>query len=328
MNQILERLQSLVESVVHQIESRGELNRRFGEEVLPQLVGGLLDEWLAVIHEKHKVESGRDNQVTHYTGVQTVEALLKGIAYGQSASLRLNNSGDFNDPNEGEFFTQNLRLRQEHQWILRGNPSHAYVASFIIPDGNNDFSDDLRYWRPYGKDGAGCSLVLNIPPDRLRKVLYGIPHVRRVQQILEPFLDVLRPLSFFPNVPLRDSIRVHLSNGVWSALAGIKYLYKDDAYCYERECRVVVPEAGVPREEIIFQLDEKEGSLPGPKHYIDDSDLTAERILSTGSRITLGPCVDHRENLRFYFETLKRLKRGAGSDPEVILSPLKYRGTG
>ena len=328
MNEILERLQSLVGTVFRQVENHGELNRRFGEEVLPGRVGDLLDKALAEIHETHKFESRIDNRVTHYTGVQTVEALLRGIAYGKSASLRLNNSGDFNDPNEGEFFTQNLRLPQEHRWILRGNPSHAYVASFITPDRHNDFSDDLRYWRPYGKDGAGCSLVLNIPPDRLRKVLYGIPHVRRVRQTLVPFLDVLRPLSFYPNVPLRDSIRGHLSTGVWSALAGIKYLYKDDAYCYERECRVVVPEAGLPREEIIFQLDEKEGSLPGPKHYIDDSDLNAERILSTGSRIILGPCVDRRENLRFYFETLKRLKRGAGSDPEVTLSPLRYRGTG
>ena len=44
MNEILERLRSLVETVVRQVESHGELNRRFGEEVLPRRVGDLLDE--------------------------------------------------------------------------------------------------------------------------------------------------------------------------------------------------------------------------------------------------------------------------------------------
>ena len=211
---------------------------------------------------------------------------------------------------------------------LKGNPSHAYIASFILPSRSNDFSDDLRFWRPYGKDGAGCSLVLNIPPHRLRKVLYGIPHVKRVRQVLLPFLDVLRPLSFFPNGPLRDSIRGHLSAGVWRALAGIKYLYKDDAYRYERECRVVVPEADVSREAIFFQRDDKDVSLPGPKHYINDRDLNAESILSTRSRIILGPCVDRPDNLLFYFETLKRLDRGAGTDPQITTSQINYRRTG
>ena len=328
MNETLEQLQSLVEVVLRSVESDGELNQRYGDEVLAPLVGELLGRALSEIDGEHRFDGNRGNLVFHYTGVKTVEALVRGIAHLQSASLRLYNSGDFNDPDEGEFFTRNLALPTSNRWILEGNTSHSYVASFVIPDATNDLSDDLRFWRSYGKDGEGCSLALNIPLDRLRNVLYGVRHVKRVRPILFAFLDILRPLAFVSDRRLRPSIRRCLATGVWNALAGIKYLYKSEAYCYENECRVVVPESVVPREEIKFQCDEKGEILPVPKHYVEDPDLESVRILATGSRIVLGPSVKGRDNLRFYLETLKRLTRRAGSDPRITASQIVYRRTG
>ena len=327
MNEILEQLRALVEAAVNRAVQDRDLNPRFVDGVLVTGVQRLLTEALGEVDQTHSVDRGLSSLMIHYTGVDTIVAMLRGAAKQRDAFLRLNASSTFNDPDEGRFFTKNLAIPTRHRWVKERDTSHAYMVSFIIPDEKVDLSDNLMFWRTYGREGEGCSLVLSVPQARLRKVKYGVRHIKDVRAILLPFLDILLPLVTIEVDPLRTSIRTRLSEVVWGALAGIKYLYKSDAYGYERECRVVVPEFEVPHDAISFVHDERDGVLRGVKHYIEDPDLTAKRILATDSRIVLGPCVDRPYDLGFYLETLKRLGGWPGRDPRITKSRIVYRRT-
>ena len=329
MNRILERLRALVEATVNRAVQDGDLNPRFVDGVLAPGVQHLLSEALREVDQIHSVDGLRSNLVIHYTGVDTIVAMLSRAANRQDAFLRLNASSTFNDPGEGEFFSRQLAIPNKHCWVKEkeGDTSHAYVVSFIIPDDKTDLSDDLVFWRTYGREGEGCSLVLSVPPEKLRKVRYGVQHTKKARAILLPFLDDLLPLVNIQVDSLRPSIRARLSEAVWRALAEIKYLYKSAAYRFERECRVVVPEFKVRREDISFVPVERDGGLLGMKHYIEDQDLSVKQILATDSRIVLGPCVDRSYDLRFYLETLKKLGGWPGRDPRITKSRITYRRT-
>ena len=100
----------------------------------------------------------------------------------------------------------------------------------------------------------------------------------------------------------------------------MKYLYKSDAYCYERECRVVVPESEVQPEGITFEHEKTNGSIFRIRHHVEDPDLHVRQMVATDSRIILGPCIERPDSLRFYFETFEaawRLVRTRSYDYEV-----------
>ena len=327
MNNLLEQLRALVDAVQYRLGRDSEIAPRFVEEVLAPQVEGLLRQAFERIDHLHAFESERGNLVIHYTRATTVEALLAGAAARLDPSFRLYDSASFNDPDEGEFFVRNLSLPRQHRWILQSNTSHAYVVSFIIPDARLTLSDDLMFWRTYGREGEGCSLVLSIPPSRLRKILYGRQHVQAARGVLLPFLDVLHPLVAGPASPSKALLKTELGAAVWRVLAKVKYLYKSDAYCYERECRVVVPESEAQPKGIEFENEKTNGSIFRIRHYVEDPDLHFREMVATGSRIILGPCIERPDSLRFYFETLKRLGGWTGRDPTITKSRIVYRRT-
>ena len=163
MDQILERLLSLVEAARYRAVLDGNLDPRFVDGVLVPQVESLLAETFQQIDYMHTLRGDVANRVIHYTRLDTIVAMLGRAAKQQDAFLRLNDSSSFNDPDEGQFFTGNLALPSKHRWVMEGSTSHAYVASFIIPDDKLDLSDDLMFWRTYGREGEGCSLVLSAP---------------------------------------------------------------------------------------------------------------------------------------------------------------------
>ena len=106
--------------------------------------------------------------VVHYTSAQTAFALLHGaLSEEPGASLRLYDSEHTNDPKEGSYFFQGLSIsRRSTTGLAAATPSHAYLTSFLIPRVAEDLSDDLTFWRTYGRDGQGCSLQVWVPAER------------------------------------------------------------------------------------------------------------------------------------------------------------------
>ena len=248
---------------------------------------------------------------------------------GRSASLRLYDSVHFNDPDEGIYFNRNLNLVKGHKLLKARNAPHAYIVSFIRPDAEraemNPVSDDLVFWRTYGKDGEGCSLTLSVPSCRLLKVLYGTDKVKCTDLLLKSVLDLLydslSPLISIPEQPI--DVQEKLAGIVVRLLEKIQYLFKDKAYQYENECRFVIPESETDRNKICFEYGGQCNTPTRIRHYYEDKDLEIEEILGSGSLITLGPCVPYPENVRYYLETL--LQKAELRNTEIKISKIRYR---
>ncbi len=245
----------------------------------------------------------------------------------RNASLRLYDSVHFNDPDEGNYFFRNLNLPKKYAWLGDKQESHAYIASFIFPATEKN-SDNLVFWRTYGKEGEGCSLKLRIPRDRLRKVLYGDCKVNSTWKdlltVLDDLYSVLDPLLNIDKQSLKEIIQKNLAEVIWKSLARLRYLYKSEAYRYEQECRFVIPELDADKDKICFEDKEHDNSPLHIRHYYEDDALKVKNILTTDSLITLGPCVpDDPYNMSYYLDSL--LRKAGLFGPEIKISEISYR---
>lgn len=288
-------------------------------------------------HALSELEVGHPNVAIHYTTIPALASMLQNAtdAIGQS-SLRLYDSNNFNDPDEGNFFNRNLGPKSPAAAALIDSEysPHAYIASFIIPhsknrntdtDSQRDMSNNLVFWRTYGDEGMGCSLTLVIPRNKLRKVLYGRDAVSRTSRLLMPVLDslydCLKPIFALPST---SYIREHLQSTISGHIDRVRYLYKSNAYDYERECRIVVPEVDADKDLIRFQYDDDNGRRVRLKHYYEVEALDVKNIFLTGSIIRFGPRVARADNLRYYFQSLlRKIDRSYG--PKFKTSKIPYQ---
>ena len=303
-----------------------------------QTVGALCSS----IKERHRVNIADINgpvYCVHYTSLDTLINLLSSSANKGESCLRLYDSWNFNDPDEGSYFMDQTDI----QFLGRKLPPynsvrHAYVTSFIL-DHENNMSDDLPFWRMYGKEGKGCSMRLSFPMKCLFRVLYGSDQAKKTGEELQQIIEQYRPAIF----ELLNQIRSVISNELgqeyantfitkmidaafMEELESIKYLYKHENYKYENEVRIVKTFGSIRKGggNIKFDLDlyRSQGIL---RHYYEDKDLATNEILVTGSTITLGPCVEDQYTLQFY---LRELQRRAGLvGPEIRYSKVSYRKT-
>lgn len=288
-------------------------------------------------------------QVIHYTSIENLKSILDSAAKKSAGKnkhekminkgkedeketskgfLRLYDTVHFNDPDEGNFFVRNLPGRYE--WLRKGveemtreRQEYAYVASFILPKEDKDMGDNLVFWREYGKQGEGCSLLLNASGSSLGKVVYGQDSVGQTLKILDPFLEMLS--CFVDRFVKHDQTR-HLereiARAVWESLEKVRYLYKSSAYEYEEECRFITTSSEIDRsnqQKVVFEC--KDGSQI--RHYYNHPTLEIPRLLATDSVITLGPCVPYRENIQHCLEVL--LERAELKYTEVHHSKIRYR---
>ena len=282
-----------------------------------------LEDIMEDIQRDHRLDDNAKSFVIHYTSIATLLCMLESCSKAKTcSSLRLYDSMHLNDPDEGNYFDRNLNLPKKHKWLLdRKRRSHAYIASFILPDDQKDMSDNLVFWRAYGHEGEGCSLLLDIPLCRLRKVLYGSDKVKRAERKIRPVLDIVKPLVVSDGLR-KEAIGENLAEVVWKSLEEIRYLYKSEAYDYERECRFVIPESSIDTNKIHFERHDQKDTTSIIRHYCEDESLKICKLLATNSLITLGPRVSDADNMRYYLETLlKRQELGA----EIKISKILYR---
>ena len=288
------------------------------------------------LHTLEESEVGQPSAVVHYTSIATLVSLLRGAEGGGRSSLRLYDSYHFNDPDEGNFFDRNIRLpRKVTRELVESTYSpHAYVASFIVPyvkpgrrgaGVKRDMENNLAFWRAYGNEGMGCSLKLVVPRERLQKVLYGREAVRQTHRLLVPVLEsILNCLTPLLKLSLEVDLRQHLTRAVVGHIDKIRYLYKSEAYDYERECRLVIPEVDAQEDLICFECEEQDGGNVSVKHYYEVEELEVKNTFVTGSLITLGPRVPKPDNVRYYLEALLR-KAGRFYGPKFRTSLIPYQ---
>ncbi len=316
----IDEFQSLVRDTIRLFQQdRTNLSGYVGGVVLPRLED-VLKQISSEIDYLHHLDSGSGtNYVVHYTSIDTVISLLENASQGKPASLRLYDSVHFNDPEEGNYLS--ACLPQKHGWALHTEPSHAYVASFIIPDAKNkdDASNSLMFWRTYGQEGLGCSLRVNVASSQLRRVLYGKRHAQRAIVKLRPVLDSLKPLA-----SMQEDVRQMLASQFWEYLGRVRYLYKSEAYQYERECRLVVYFSDAQPKDICFERKLIGDGRVLLRHYHEHNDLTIQNMVVSGSRITIGPCVSDATDLCRSLEIL-RDRAGLTAQLSVTRSGIPYR---
>ena len=278
------------------------------------------------IEGRHIVDDdieGTTLRATHYTSLETVLGMFSQETEGGSASLRLYDSLHCNDPEEGAFLANSLSSTLEHRWLAEGSSGgHAYIASLIVDEQERDLSNELLFWRTYGNEGAGCSLTMNVETKLLRRVLYGEEPVAATRDLLLPILDVVQPLA-----QRYESLREEMSDTIWRRLEAIRFLYKNSAYDFEHECRVVLTTAspGYDQSKVRFEPRGNGGPLARVRHFYEMDELTLKKTMTSRSKLVLGPCVPDQNSVKLYLEHLQRKARI--NDFRIKASDIPYRAS-
>lgn len=271
-------------------------------------------------------KSGGIHTVIHYTSIDVLVSMLERAAQGESAWLRLYDSVHLNDPDEGNYLARTLP--PEHAWLAPRIGDCAYLSSFIFPMNGENMADDLVFWRGYGLEGQGCSLSLKVRTDKIRRVNYGRLGVVSAQEILEP---ALQSLAILRHENLSRNVKRKLRCFLWDSLKEVSYLYKDQAYAYENECRFVLSEPpSSSGHDVHFEYETDRRKPPRIRHYCNDNALEIREILTSGSSVTLGPCVPYREDVRFCIKALMEKANSLTSNtkllaPDIRFSEISYR---
>ncbi len=301
------------ELAIRELERRVESLRRLSDvrsELVSQLVIPALDsamQHLALeIAGRHIVDDdveGATLRATHYTSLEAVLSMFSQEIEGGSASLRLYDSLHCNDPEEGNFLVSSLSSTPAHRWLAEGSSGgHAYIASLIVDEQDQDLSNELLFWRTYGNEGAGCSLTMNVETRLLRRVLYGEGPVAVTRELLSPVLDVVQPLA-----ERYESLRKEMSGTIWRRLEAVRFLYKNSAYDFEKECRVVLTTnaPGYDQGSVSFEPRGSGSPLSRVRHFYEMDELALKSTLTSGSKLVLGPCVPDQYSVKLYLEHLQ-----------------------
>ena len=300
-------------------------------EVLPLLRGALADV-LPNIKQRHEVQADSANGKAagvHYTTIGVLMQLLQSQGRATPGTLRLYDSMHLNDPDEGNYLPRRISAESQFAWLADrldllerdevDSPVNeiAYMTSFVAGD---KASDNLVFWRTYGLEGRGCSIVCSLEPKNLQQVLYG-GDVTQTIDLLRPILTPLTPI-----VAANDEfIAALLAATVWSSLRRVLYLYKSRAYAYEDERRCVLPSSEVKPEDICYEYQDEPFGMPRIRHYLERSDLSINGLLPSGSLITIGPCVPQPNHVRRRLSTIAN--RALEGQPEIRPSEIPYRLT-
>ena len=277
--------------------------------------------------DKNHVLGASVRDIIHYTSLDRLISMILKHDKSQPSFLRMYDSFHLNDPQEGQYLARFVDAPDN--WFQVENASHAYIASFVVPDrcedqGQGDH-DNLKYWLAYGRGGKGCSIRFRVNHQRFRKVLYGEDKAARTigDLNLQRIVNSLSPLTSHPEPKWRSLSRRVVAECVWGNLASIRYLYKDEAYGYEQECRLVEAARDVPRDDVHFEQVGSADQLDTVRHYYHDCDLRVDQILASGTIITLGPLVSRPHSMVYYLESL--LERGRLSKLSVEISKIPYQ---
>lgn len=238
-----------------------------------------------------------------------------------------------NDPNEGQFLigaeSDSHPLFSEYPLLLEllkaRSEVPAYLASFISAS-DLEASDNLVYWRTYGKEGQGCSIAFpislideNAP---LYKVSYGSDSVVACLDRISDIFKFSESQSNFLSVKSYSSYK-NLPSFIAVALSPLNYLYKDKPYSYEHEARFVVQNTNLPSNNLFCHLVRSPKSGIQLRHFTNNDALSIFRILGSNSTITLGPTVPLATNICYVIKCL--LERLGILGVTVSISSIDYK---
>ena len=178
----------------------------------------------------------------HYTKASTLQFLLQ---KDYTAKLRLNNAVYMNDPEEGQILKQILYQLDQNNELknlfedTEDMKNYTYLTCFSPYDKR----EELPMWVHYGDGGKGVGLVFHksfFDGIDLYKVQYiDIKNFdirklhKKVQEKIIAIFELLREDE------IKNNNHQEFKNYVNIILNYISYLFKDNAYAYENEVRIL-----------------------------------------------------------------------------------------
>ncbi|MDY4465327.1 MAG: tetratricopeptide repeat protein [Candidatus Treponema excrementipullorum] len=183
-----------------------------------------------------------EEKIVHYTKASTLQHLLK---KDHSAKLRLNNAVYMNDPEEGQILKRvlcQLDKNNELENLLKDTEdikNYTYLTCFSPYDKR----DELPMWIHYGAGGKGVGLVFNsrfFDKTYLYSVIYidvKNPDIKKLNQNLQDKITAI--LNLLQEDDIRNNDHKEFKFYVNIILNYVSYLFKDKAYEYENEVRML-----------------------------------------------------------------------------------------
>lgn len=325
MDSSLTRLRATCESVAQRFAHRPSVFLGYlTTAVLPEI-----NEILETVRKRLLADLRHDNdttRLTHYAALPTLLSLVERPNPERAGgSLRLYPTYRFNDPTEGRFLPRRIADATSYDWLDTAVREVAFAACFVGTSEGTP-SDDLVYWRSYGHDGTGCSIMWT--PQEPLPHLYRVGYAGSadaVTEVLRPILAAIEPVVYVRDPALNRKVRSLFGSTVWTALPEVRFLYKSDHYEHEQESRVLVTEAdaGFDSTKVFHTLDPSSSGVEVRRYYVHDG-LSTSAILRSGSVITLGPRVSNANDVRHY---LHRVLGDMNLSAEIRISRVPYRAT-
>ena len=178
-------------------------------------------------------------KIVHYTKASTLRYLLQ---KGHTAKLRLNNAVYMNDPEEGQILKRVLLgQNKELEKLFKDEDvkNYTYLTCFSPYDKR----DELPMWIHYGDGGKGVGLVFNdsffdkIDLYEVQYVDVKNPDIKKLNKNIQGKIEKILKLLQEDNVRKND--RKEFKDYVNIILNYVSYLFKDKAYEYENEVRIL-----------------------------------------------------------------------------------------
>lgn len=271
------------------------------------------------LENRHRL--GSDNRIVkavHYTSLETVHALL---TEPSKQYLRLYDSVHLTDPQEGRYVFNGSG--QKSGW-LESPVSHAYIISFFpweYVDRTHDHlshwrdrtHDHLSHWRAYGDNGRGCSMVISVPKKELYAVNYREDKRDDAEIKLSQFVTVSDKVwNGIIDKKKGSPSRYEDMLEIFATALKSRFLHKHPSYKHERERRALV---AAPKQRIETEIRGRHIC-----HYVERPEFKMDRLLTSDCRITVGPAVDHQQDVA---ESFRRILGKTG--PRVGVSEIPYR---
>ena len=182
-----------------------------------------------------------EEKIVHYTKASTLQYLLK---KDHSAQLRLNNAVYMNDPEEGQILKKvlcQLGQNNELENLFKDEDvkNYTYLTCFSLHNERNE----LPMWVHYGDGGKGVGLVFHksfFDKTDLYKVQYmdvNNPDIKKLNENVQEKITAI--LNLLQEDGIRNNTRTEFKVYVNIILNYVSYLFKDKAYEYENEVRIL-----------------------------------------------------------------------------------------
>ena len=249
-----------------------------------------------------------------YTSIDTLKSMLniKTCCESTDVNIRLYNTDYMNDPDEGEFFINQLKKRGCHELLdEKYSVSHAFISSLTSS------KDDIPMWSMYGNDSKGVSIGFsnlpvtssiednslddssdiqessnNLPTNNnleKEKTSPTYPYIEEKAKVykvsyidsendleLQKFEKIIKSISYELNKDknVKDILYDSISKFISVELDRIKFLIKNDKYSYENEYRILqmVKDLSLGKSQIKYDSN-------NPKLYLEVKDINIEEVI-------------------------------------------------